>query len=105
MRLDPLICDKKTLRGSAIETEGGNHRFMAQVTVYARAFGVAMSQTTYDAHEHSERGALKKLLSKLELTETEIESATSVKPTGSSAPKRRQSASMPTGRGVPGSWN
>ena len=27
----------KTLRGSAIETEEGNHGFVAQVTVYTRA--------------------------------------------------------------------
>ena len=35
--LDQLVCDAKTLRGLAIETEDGNHRFVAQVTVYARA--------------------------------------------------------------------
>ena len=31
--LDQLVCDGKTLRGSAIETDDGNHRFVAQVTV------------------------------------------------------------------------
>ena len=45
--LDPLICDGKILRGSAIETEEGNHRFVAQVTVYARALGVALVQKVY----------------------------------------------------------
>jgi hypothetical protein len=25
--LDQLVCDGKTLRGSAIETDGGNHRY------------------------------------------------------------------------------
>jgi hypothetical protein len=40
--LDLLVCDGKTLRGSAIETEEGYHRFVAQVTVYARALGVAL---------------------------------------------------------------
>ena len=30
--LDQLVCDGKTLRGSAIETEDGKHRFVAQVT-------------------------------------------------------------------------
>ncbi|QBE69016.1 hypothetical protein SynWH8101_1432 [Synechococcus sp. WH 8101] len=40
------MCDGKTLRGSAIETEEGNHRFVAQVTVYARALGVALAQKT-----------------------------------------------------------
>ena len=42
--LDQLLCDGKTLRGSAIESEDGNHRFVAQVTVYARALSVAMAQ-------------------------------------------------------------
>ena len=63
--LDQLVCDGKTLRGSAIETEEGNHRFVAQVTVYARALGVALAQKTYDTHESSERAALKELLSGL----------------------------------------
>jgi len=56
--LDQLVCDGKTLRGSAIETEDGNHRFVAQVTVYARALGVALAQKAYDTHEYSERAAL-----------------------------------------------
>jgi hypothetical protein len=37
------------------------------VTVYARALGVALAQTTYDTHESSERAALKELLSTLDL--------------------------------------
>ena len=57
----------KTLRGSAIETEEGNHRFVAQVTVYTRALGVALAQKAYDTHESSERAALKELLSSLDL--------------------------------------
>ena len=52
--LDQLVCD-------------GNHRFVAQVTVYARALGVALAQKAYDTHESSERAALKELLSGLEL--------------------------------------
>jgi hypothetical protein len=39
----------------------------AQMTVYARALGVALAQTTYDTGESSERAALKELLSSLEL--------------------------------------
>ena len=31
--LDQLVCDGKTLRGSAVEAEEGSHRFVAQVTV------------------------------------------------------------------------
>ncbi|MDM7938620.1 MAG: hypothetical protein QUV06_14365 [Cyanobium sp. CZS 48M] len=65
--IDKLVCDGKTLRGSSIETEDGNHRFVAQVTVYARALGVALAQKTYDTHESSERAALKELLSILKL--------------------------------------
>ena len=65
--LDQLVCDGKTLRGSAIETEDGNHRFVAQVAVYARALGVALAQKTYDTHESSEKAALKELLSSLVL--------------------------------------
>ena len=65
--LDQLVCDGKTLRGSAIEQEDGSHQFVAQVTVYARALGVALAQTTYDTGESSERAALKELLSTLNL--------------------------------------
>ena len=65
--LDQLVCDGKTLRGSSVETEDGNHRFVARVTVYARALGVALAQKTYDTHESSERAALKGLLSSLDL--------------------------------------
>jgi len=65
--LEQLVCDGKTLRGSAIETEDGKHRFVAQVTLYARALGVALAQKTYDTHESSERSALRELLSTMKL--------------------------------------
>jgi hypothetical protein len=65
--LDQLVCDGKTLRGSVIETEEGTHRFVAQVTVYARALGVALAQKAYDTGESSERAALKELLASLDL--------------------------------------
>ena len=65
--LDQLVCDGKTLRGTAIEGGDGNHRFVAQVTVYARALGVALAQKAYDTGESSERAALKELLSTLDL--------------------------------------
>ena len=65
--LDQLVCDGKTLKGSAIETEEGHHRFVAQVTVYARALGVALAQKSYDTHASSERAALKELLSTMDL--------------------------------------
>ena len=67
-RLDQLVFDCKTLRASAVETEdGSSHRFIAQVTVYARALDVALAQATYDTHESSEWAALKELLSTLDL--------------------------------------
>ena len=65
--LDQFVCDGKTLKGSAFETADGNHRFVAQVTVYARALGVALAQKAYDTHESSERAALKELLSTMNL--------------------------------------
>ncbi len=65
--LDQLVCDGKTLRGSALESGDGSHRFVAQVTVYARALGVALAQKAYETSDSSERAALKELLSTLEL--------------------------------------
>lgn len=65
--LDQLVCDGKTLRGSAVEAEDGSHRFVGQVTFYARALGVALAQTTYDTGESGERATLKVLLSALDL--------------------------------------
>jgi len=65
--LDQLVCDGKTPRGSAVEREDGIHRIVAQVTVYARALGVALAQKSYDTGESSERAALKERLSTLDL--------------------------------------
>jgi len=65
--LDQLVCDGKTSRGSAVAAEDGSHRFVAQVTVYAWALGVALAQTIYDTGESSEQAALKELLSTLKL--------------------------------------
>jgi hypothetical protein len=65
--LDQPVCDGKTLRSSAVKTADGSHRFVAQVTVYARALGVALAQKSYDTHASSERAALRELLSTLDL--------------------------------------
>ncbi len=65
--LDQSVCDGKTLRGSVVETEDGSHRFVAQVTVYARALSIVLAQKTYDTGESSERAALQELLSSLDL--------------------------------------
>jgi len=48
--LEQLVCDGKSLRGSAIQTDEGSYRVVAQVTVYARALGVALAQKAYDTH-------------------------------------------------------
>jgi hypothetical protein len=63
---DQLICDGKTLRGSAALPDGAT-RFVTQVTLYARELGVAIAQTSFDTGESHERAALKALLSTLEL--------------------------------------
>ena len=54
-------------RSSGIETVDGNHRVVAQVTIYTRAIGTCLAQKSYDTHESSERAALKELLSTIEL--------------------------------------
>ncbi len=74
--MDQLVCAGKTLRGFVIETEDGSHRFVAQVTVYARALGVALAQTTYDTQKSSEKLALKELLSTLDLNGVLIQADT-----------------------------
>jgi hypothetical protein len=67
--VDQLICDGKTLRGSAAQPDGadGATRFVTQVTLYARELGVAIAQTSFDTGESHEQAALKALLSTLEL--------------------------------------
>jgi hypothetical protein len=65
--LDQVVCDGKFLRGSAIETEDANARFVALVTIYARALGISLVHTTYDSHEPSEKAALRELVSSLDL--------------------------------------
>ena len=67
--LDQLICDGKTMRGSASQPDGadGATRFVTQVTLYARELGVAIAQTSYDTGACHERAALKQLLGTLDL--------------------------------------
>jgi hypothetical protein len=50
--LDQLICDGKTLRGSIEPTAGGGSTFIAQVTLYSAALGVAISQACYATGEN-----------------------------------------------------
>jgi hypothetical protein len=45
--LDHLVCDGKTLRGSIEPTPAGGSVFIAQVSLYAAALGVAIIQACY----------------------------------------------------------
>ena len=65
--LDQLVCDGKTLRGSIEPTAGGGSAFIAQVTLYSAALGVAISQTCFATGENHERAVLKQLLGELDL--------------------------------------
>jgi hypothetical protein len=56
--LDQLVCDGKTLRGSIEPTAGGGSAFIAQVTLYSAALGVAISQACYATGENHERAVL-----------------------------------------------
>ena len=65
--LDQLICDGKTLRGSIEPTAGGGSAFIAQVTLYSAALGLAISQACYATGENHERAVLRQLLGELDL--------------------------------------
>lgn len=65
--LDRLVCDGKTLRGSIEPTAGSGSAFMAQVTLYSPALGVAIAQACYATGENHERAVLRQLLGELDL--------------------------------------
>ena len=65
--LDQLICDGKTLRGSIEPTAGGGSAFIAQVTLYSAALGVAISQACYATGANHERVVLRQLFGELDL--------------------------------------
>ncbi len=65
--LEQLICDGKTLRCSYEPTAGGGSAFIAQVTLYSAALGVAISQACYATGENHERAVLRQLLGELDL--------------------------------------
>ena len=65
--LDQLVCDGKTLRGSIEPTPGGGSAFIAQVTLYSAALGVAISQACYATGANHERAVLRQLLGELDL--------------------------------------
>ena len=64
--LDQLVCDGKTLRGSIEPTAGGGSAFIAQVTLYSAALGLAISQACYATGDNHERAVLRQLLGDLE---------------------------------------
>ena len=65
--LDQLVCDGKTLKGSIEPTSGGGSAFIAQVTLYSTALGVAISQACSATGENHERAVLRQLLGELDL--------------------------------------
>ncbi len=67
MDLDQLVCNGKTLRGSIESTPGGGSAFIAQVTLYSAALGVAISQACYATGENHERAVFRQLLGDLDL--------------------------------------
>lgn len=65
--LESLVCDGKTLRGSIESTANGGSAFIAQVTLYSPALGVAINQGFYATAENHERAVFKQLLGQLDL--------------------------------------
>ena len=65
--LDQLICNGKTLRSSIEATVGGGSAFIAQVSLYSAALGVAISQACYATGENHKRAVLRKLLAQPDL--------------------------------------
>jgi len=65
--LDQLVCDGKTLRGSIEPTASGGSAFIAQVTLYSAALGVAINQACHATGENHERAVLRQLLGELNL--------------------------------------
>ena len=52
--LDQLVCNGKTLRGSIVPTAGGGSAFIAQVTHYSAALGLAIAQACYATGSYNE---------------------------------------------------
>ena len=58
--LDQLVRDGKTLRGSIESTAAGGSAFIAQVTLYSAALGLAIAQGCYATRESNEHAELKR---------------------------------------------
>lgn len=65
--LDQLVCDGMNLRGAIVPSRGGGAAFIAQLTLYSAALGVAISQACYATVENHERAVLRQLLGELDL--------------------------------------
>ena len=65
--LDQLVYDIKTFQGSFEPIAGGGSAFIAQVTLYSTAQGVAISQACYATSENHEGAVLRQLLGELDL--------------------------------------
>ena len=71
--LESLLCDGKTLRGSKVAGEDVSQTFVAVVTVYVQALGVALAQSSYSTDESHERAALQGLLIDLPLEDAVVQ--------------------------------
>lgn len=65
--LDQLICDGKTLRASLEPTAGGGSAFIAQLSLYSAALGMAISQACWATGENHEWAVLRQLPGELGL--------------------------------------
>ncbi len=65
--LDQLVCDGKMLRGSIESTAAGGSAFIAHVTLYSAALGLAIAQGCYATSQGNEHAEFKKLLGELDL--------------------------------------
>ena len=65
--LDQLVCDSKALRDSIEPTSGVGSAFIAQVTLYSAALGVAIRQACFATGENHELAELRQLLGELDL--------------------------------------
>jgi len=64
--LGRLVCDGKSLWGFTRLTSGGGSAFIALVTLYSAALGVAISQSCYATGENHER-VVQQLLGEMDL--------------------------------------
>jgi hypothetical protein len=72
-RIDTLVFDGKTLRGSIDEIASGTTRFIAQASLYSSRLGVAIAQSTYATDAGCEIAALRELLDQVDLEEVVVQ--------------------------------